>query len=77
MTMVSLFRFIAETAWSNPSVAPELDRAWLKTSEPAMINKIITLILAVSISDFQISLKVKSAPSIPVMVTIFLKILKK
>ena len=50
---------------SSPSVAPEADSDWVKTNDPPMMNRIIVLIFAVSISAFHISRRPKSAPSTP------------
>ena len=74
MTTINGVMFISMTLFSKPFVAPEFASAWLKTKDPAMINKIIVLIFIVSIKAFQISFKLKSAPSMPVILMKFSKV---
>ena len=77
MTTVRGVRSMAATWRSRPSVAPEFDRAWLNTREPAMMNRIIVLIFAVSSRDFAIARQLKSAPSIPEILIVELNTRKK
>ena len=77
ITTVSGVSFSALICCRSPSVAPEFASAWLNTSEPAMMNRIMVLILAVSRSALPIARHVKSAPSMPVIVIVLLNSRKK
>ena len=77
MTTASGVSLSADRLSSRPSVAPDTASDWAKTSEPAMMNRIMVLILAVSTSALATARQSKSAPSTPLTVILFLNSRKK